>query len=225
MSRRIAAGAVLAVFAVGAIAYFVPSLTLKRVVVTSTPSLDGLTLRAAVNVPRHRTACIRPVPLDPGARFVHMLVSVKGGRTWPLDLTLRGGDFVAHGRFAGYPPNTQTPVVARLDRAPSQAQRGELCVRNTGRRTVSLVGTNEPALVSLPTTYLGGTPVVDVDPAIAFTTGQERSIVQRRTTIVDHTAAFTGVMPAWLIWPLALLFVLGLPAGVAWALLISARSH
>jgi hypothetical protein len=225
MSRVISAGVVLAVFAVGAIVVFVPSLTVQRGVVTSTPSLDGLNARAAVGVPRHRTACIRPVPLDPGARFVHMLVSVKGKRTWPLELTLRSRGFVAHGRFAGYPPDTQTPVGARLDRAPLTPQRGELCVRNTGRRTVSLVGTNEPALLSLPVTYLGRAPVVDVDPAITFTTGQERSIVERRTTVLDHAAAFTGVIPGWLMWPLALLFVLGVPIGVAWALLLSARSE
>ena len=220
----VAALTALAVFVIGMAAWGVLSVTLKCTVVTSILSLDGITGRSAVGVRAHRTACIRPVPLDPGARFVGMIVSVKGAKSWPLELTLRGPGFLAHGRFENYAPGVQTAVTSRLDRVPDRAGSGELCVLNTGPRKVNLIGSGQAAFLSLPVTYLGATPVVDVDPAITFTTGEEKSVVERRATIFDHAAAFTDVIPAWLMWPLALLFVLGLPLGLAWALLLSARN-
>ena len=97
-------------------------------------------------------------------------------------------------------------------------------MHNTGRRAIGLVGTGEPESVTLPVTYVGNRPPGEVDPAITFLSGKQRSLVQQAGTILDRAALFTGGIPGWLMWPLALLFSLGLPLGVAWALLLSARS-
>jgi hypothetical protein len=214
---------VLLVFAIGAVKWYVPWLTLQRTVVTSTPSLDGISYRAEVKVPAGKTACIRPLPLDPGVRQVRMLLDVSGAQAPVVELTLRGAGYEGRGRFAGYPLSSATIVVAQLSHAPSRAEDGELCLRNTSRRAIGLVGTSEPDSVTVPVTYIAGKPTGETDPAITFLTGEQRSVLQRAGTVLDRAAAFTGVVPGWLMWPLALLFFAGLPLAVAAALLLSGR--
>jgi hypothetical protein len=85
------------------------------------------------------------------------------------------------------------------------------------------VGTSEPDSVTVPVTYIAGKPTGETDPAITFLTGEQRSVLQRAGTVLDRAAAFTGVVPGWLMWPLALLFFAGLPLAVAAALLLSGR--
>jgi hypothetical protein len=135
------------------------------------------------------------------------------------------GGYRATGRFAGYAPSGATIVLARLSQAPPQAADGQLCLYNSGRRAIGLVGTSEPESATLPVTYVGDKPPGEVDPAITFLSGEDRSLMQRAGTILDRAALFTGVVPTWLMWPLALLFVLSLPIGAAWALLLSSRSE
>ena len=223
--RKLAAALVLAVFAIGALLWYAPWLTEQRIVAASTPSLDGISYRAEVKLPGRKTACIRPLPLDPNVREVQMLLDTRGNRAPAVDLTLTGpGGYRATGRFAGYAPSGASIVVARLSQAPRQTADGQLCLHNTGRRAIGLVGTSEPESVTLPVTYVGDKPPGEVDPAITFLSGKQRSLTQQAGTILDRAAEFTGAVPSWLLWPLALLFVFGLPLGAAWALLVSSRS-
>lgn len=224
--RKVAAGLVLAVFAVGALLWYAPWLTEQRTVVASTPSLDGISSRAEVKLPGGKVACIRPVPLDPNVRMVQMLLDTRGNRAPTVDLAMTGpGGYRATGRFAGYAPGSATLVIARLSQAPPQAADGQLCLRNTGHRAIGLVGTGEAESVTVPVTYVGDKPPGEVDPAITFLSGTQRSLVQQAGTILHRAGLFTGAIPGWLMWPLAVLFTLGLPMGAAWALLLSARSQ
>jgi len=220
---KVAAAIVLLVFAVGTVRWFVPSLTLQRAVLTSTPSLDGISVRNEIKLRRDQTACIRPVPLDPEVRQVRLILHALGTRASPLELTVSGRGYTGHGRFEGYATKSQVPVVASLDRAPTSAEDGQLCVRNAGRRAVSLVGTSEPESQTAPVTYIAGKPVANIDPAIAFLAGENRSILQQSGTTLDRAAAFTDAVPGWLMWPLTLLFFFGLPLGAAGVLMVSAR--
>jgi hypothetical protein len=223
--RKLAAALVLVVFAVGALLWYVPWLTEQRTIVASTPSLDGISSRAQVKLPGGKEACIRPVPLDRNVREVQMLLDTRGNRTPPVDLTITGpGGYRATGRFAHYAPGDATLVVARLSQAPLEAADGQLCLHNTGRRAIGLVGTSEAESVTVPVTYVGDKPPGEIDPALTFLAGKQRSLAQQAGTILHRAGLFTGALPGWLMWPLALLFVLGLPVGAAWALLVSARS-
>ena len=85
---KVAAVIVLLVFAAGAVRWFVPSLTLQRDVITSTPSLDGISVRNEIKVRGGETACIKPVPLDPEVRQVRLLLHALGTRPSPLALTI-----------------------------------------------------------------------------------------------------------------------------------------
>ena len=42
-------------------------------------------------------------------------------------------------------------------------------------------------------------------------------------TPLDRAADFTDAVPRWLMWPLTLLFIVGMPLGAAAVLLLSAR--
>ena len=224
--RNLAAALVLVTFAIGALLWYAPWLTEQRIVVTSTPSLDGISYRAEVKLPGGKKACIRPVPLDPNVREVQMLLDTRGNRAPAVDLTMTGrGGYRATGRFVGYAPSNASLVVARLSQAPPQAADGQLCLYNTGHRAIGLVGTSEPESVTLPVIYVGDKPPGEVDPAITFLSGKQRSLAQQAGTILLRAGLFTGAIPGWLMWPLALLFLLGLPLGAAWALLLSARSR
>jgi hypothetical protein len=220
---RLAAALVLVVFAVGALLWFRPSVTSERELVASTPSLDGISVRNEVKVPGRGSACIRPVPLDPRVGEVQLILNSRKNRPAPLALTLRGPGYAGQGRFAGYPGGDPVPTTATLSARPSRTSEGELCVRNTGRRAVWLVGTSEGGSLTLPVTYVQGKQIPDIDPAITFFTGERGSTLSQLGTVFERAAGFTGVIPSWLMWPLVLVFFLGVPLATAAALLLSAR--
>ena len=220
---KVAAALVLLVFAAGAAKLYVPWLTAKGPEVNSTPSLEGFT-PAEVKVRAGQDACITPVPLDPGDRRLHMLLRTHGSRAPVVDVTISQPGYVAPRVSADYAVGVTTPVESDLSQAPPRAQDGKLCLRNHGPRAVWLVGTSEGESLTLPVTSVDGKVATDIDPAITFFTGERTSLVQRLGRIMDRAGDFTGVLPIWLLWPLALLFVLGLPIGAAAALLLADRA-
>jgi hypothetical protein len=223
---KLAAPLFLVVLAIGAVLFYAPWLTEQRAIVAATPSLDGISYRAEVKVPGGETACIRPVPIDPNVREVRMLLDTRGHPARAVDVTLTGpGGYRASGRFANYAPSGATIVATRLSEAPPRAADGQLCLRNTGHRAIGLVGTSEPESVTVPVTYVGDKPPGQIDPAVTFLAGKQRSVAQQAGLIFDRAGQFTGVIPGWLMWPLALLFVLALPVGAAAALLLAARDE
>jgi hypothetical protein len=221
--RKVAAALVLIVFAAGAAKSYVPWLRAKGPEVNSTPSMQG-TIPAEVKVRTGQDACIKPVPLDPGDHQLYMLLRTQGKRAPVVDVTVTQPGFIAHARFGDYAVGGVTPVMSDLSQAPPRAQDGQLCLHNRGPRAVSLVGTSEPASLTLPVTSIQGKDVPDVDPAITFFTGERTSFLQRLGRITHRAAGFTGVLPVWLLWPLGLLFLVGLPVGAAAALLLADRS-
>jgi hypothetical protein len=226
MRRPATLGALLAVavFAIGALALYLPHLTEKRTVVASTPSLRGLSSSKEVLVRRGEQACITPVPLEPGIRRVEMILHARGPAAVPVDVELRGPGYRGMGRFDGYAPGGNATVQADVQPAPPADADGVLCLRNAGRRAVGLVGTDEPISQSLPATAIDGKPAGLVDPAITFLDGPPASILGRAGTILGRASDFTGgVVPLWLLWPLTVIFVLGTPVAVAYALYAEAR--
>jgi hypothetical protein len=226
MSRLagVAAGIVVVVFLAGAIKWFLPSLTLERQTVASTPSLQGLSIRSEVLLRRESRACIAPVPLDRDVREVQMLLNARSSVPPLLDVTLRGPGYDASTRLAGQVTKSDQLSTGRLSSAPPAAGDGELCLVNRGRHTVALVGTSEPESLTRPATTVDGKPLPDIDPALTFLTGERRDILSEAGTVIDRATGFTDVVPAWLLWPLAILFFAGIPAGAAAVFLLSRES-
>jgi hypothetical protein len=218
-SRLLGPIVLLATFALGALWFYVPHLTEDHPDVLSTPSLVGFQTSKQVVVRRGQQACISPVPLEPALRTVRMVLQARGTQASPLEIELRGPGYRGTGRFAGYQPGGAVNVEAAVSPAPPGDADGTLCVRNAGRRAVGLVGTDEPLSATLPATALDGKPTGDVDPAITFLGGPPQSIISRAGTILGRASDLTGgFVPLWLLWPLAIAFVLAASLALAWAL-------
>jgi hypothetical protein len=213
---------VVATFAIGALWFYVPHLTEDHPVVLSTPTLVGYQSSKEVVLHRGQQACTSPVPLEPGLRTVRMVLHGRGKQASPLELELRGPGYRGAGRFSGYPSGGIIGVQAAVSPAPPRDADGVLCVRNPGRHSVGLVGTDEPISQSLAATSVDGKPAGPVDPAITFLGGPPRSMISYAGTILGRASDLTGgFVPLWLLWPLALVFVLGAPLALAWALYTS----
>jgi hypothetical protein len=213
---------VVATFAIGALWFYVPHLTEDHPNVLSTPSLVGYQSSKEIVVHRGQQACISPVPLEPGLRTVRLVLHGRGAQSSPLELELRAPGYRGAGRFSGYQSGGIIGVEAAVSPAPPRDVDGLLCVRNSGRHSVGLVGTDEPISQTLPATMLDGKPAGAVDPAITFLGGPPRSMISYAGAILGRASDLTGgFVPLWLLWPLALVFVLGAPLALAWALFIS----
>lgn len=213
---------VVATFAIGGLWFYVPHLTEAHPNVISTPSLVGFQSSKQVVVRRGQQACIAPVPLEPALRTVRMVLQARGTQASPLELELRAPGYRGTGRFIGYPAGGEVGVEAAVSPAPPRDADGTLCLRNTGRRAVGLVGTDEPLSLTLPATTLDGKPTGEVDPAITFLGGPPQSMISRAGTILGRASDFTGgYVPLWLLWPLSVLLVLAAPLALAWALHVS----
>jgi hypothetical protein len=162
------------------------------------------------------------VPLEPALRIVRMVLHARGAESSPLELELRSPGYRGTGRFAGYAPSVVVGVETAVSPAPPANVDGVLCVRNNGRHAVGLVGTDEPLSSSLPATALDGKPTGNIDPAITFLGEPPRSMISHAGTILGRASEFTGgFVPLWLLWPLAVAFVLATPLALAWALYTS----
>jgi hypothetical protein len=212
----LAVASVLVVFALGALVRFVPHLTQAHPVSVSTPSPEGLVSVQEVKVRPGQRACIAPVPLEPAIRHVRMVLHALGTNASPLEFELTGPGYRATGRFAGYTPGARVPVIADVAPPPTSITDGTLCLRNTGRRSVGLVGTDEGFSASLPGTVVDGKSAGAIDPALAFLDGPPRSLLSQAGLVLGRASDFTGgVVPLWLLWPLTVLFVFAAPVAVA----------
>jgi hypothetical protein len=217
MSRLVVVVA-LVVFALGAAKFFLPSATLQRPDIVATPSLDGKDVRSEVPLKPGKVACIKPLPFSPDVRQVRLLLHATGNVGPALRMVATAPGWRATGMFSGYAASDANPVTAPLSTAPPRTADGQICVRNTGRRAVGLVGTNEPESQTIPVTYIDGKSTGDTDPAVTFFSGRSHSIAQQAGTIADRAAGFTGALPSWLVWLLAILFFVGVPLGGVLAL-------
>ena len=205
---------VVATFAIGGLWFYVPHLTEAHPNVISTPSLVGFQSSKQVVVRRGQQACIAPVPLEPALRTVRMVLQARGTQSSPLELELRAPGYRGTGRFTGYSAGGPVDVDAAVSPAPPRDADGTSACATpaAGRRA----GRHRRAAVAhrcLPRRSTAS-PLASVDPAITFLGGPPQSMISRAGTILGRASDFTGgYVPLWLLWPLAVLLVLGRAAG------------
>jgi hypothetical protein len=106
---------------------------------------------------------------------------------------------------------------------PRRAEIGTACFVNRGSTTALLDGTTEPRTVSRSRTQIDGRTVVG-DIGLTFLEARPTSLLEHMGEIFDHASNLTDTLvPAWLIWVLAVLVALGVPAAVVTALWRSLR--
>ncbi|HEY3190355.1 MAG TPA: hypothetical protein VGJ70_22885, partial [Solirubrobacteraceae bacterium] len=227
MARRDAAVVVaigLAVVAIGVLVEWRPFLTEKRAVVTATPSLSGLFNRTDVPVGPGQRACISPVPISHTTATAQLaLTTLTSPRPQPLVIIAEGdGGYRSRAVATSYPVGPAS-VFGVAIRPPRRDVVGRVCVRNAGRRRIALTGTAEQRSLTQATTTVDGRRQ-PADVALTFLEAEPRSLLERTGTVLDRAAAFTGVVPAWLLWPLVVLLAVGVPLAVFWGLYAALRA-
>jgi hypothetical protein len=104
---------------------------------------------------------------------------------------------------------------------PSRAQVGQACFVNEGHTAVNLIGTTEPRTVAREATTIDA-KAVPGDIALTFLAAQPESYLAGLHEVFDHASNLTDrLIPAWLIWLLAVLIAFGVPAAVLAALFLA----
>jgi hypothetical protein len=210
MSRWVAVPAALA--CVLAAALFVPFLTKDRVLVASTPSPRPLFSLAFVALPPDGRLCASDVTIPHDARVLRVQARTFGRPGPPLTVTVGA----ARARVgAGYADGTTLAVPFR---PPSGTRLGRVCVARAGAAPLAFAASTEDRTQSRPRYAVDRRPV-DADVYLAFDTGRTGSAIAQTPAIAGRMRAFRpGVVGAWLLWPLLVLTVAGVPAGVFLAL-------
>ena len=197
---------------VAAVAIGRPYLTKERDYPASVPQPPSVVAIQLVPMRPGQSVCLHDAVMDTHSQRALFQVETYGKPTVSLRFTLTG---------QGYRTALSVPASAYKDEAiinlpvpaPHRDTFVQACVTNAGTRRAALFATTaaEPGPV---TATLDGQPV-GTNPWLAFYEAKRTSIAHRLPTIVARMDTFRPpFIGSWLLWPLAVLFVLGVPAAV-----------
>jgi hypothetical protein len=201
-----------AVLLAAAVAIGRPYLTKQRDFRASVPQPPSVVAIELVRMKPGQAVCLHDAVMDTHSERVLFQVETYAKPTVPLRFALTGD---------GYGATVSVPASSYKDEGilnlPVPAPRGDIlvraCVTNAGTRPVALFATTaaEPGPVFAT---LDGERV-PTNPWLAFFEAKRTSIADRLPTIVSRMGIFRPpFIGGWLLWPLGLLFVLGIPVAV-----------
>ena len=199
-----------------------PALTRDRSTLVATPAVPGLFGRAEVNLPQYQTACVEPIAFTPDASAVRLIVLARSRPPMPLEVTTVAPGYRKKALVEDYEVGRDSVVIVPLG-APPRETVGKLCIRNAGRRVATLIGTDESRAQGPAKTTVFGNPVSSI--AVALVDPEPSSTLDRIDDAVQRASDLTGgLAPVWLLWPLLVLVVLGIPAATLAALVLAVRA-
>jgi hypothetical protein len=223
--RRAALLAVLAgvvVVLIGALAWWRPFLIEKRGFVASVPqpaplfSLPQIPLKAGSKI------CSEPAVIDTHSQRAVFVVGTPKRPGEPLRLTMTGPGY----RFAtnvagGYPDPTTVNVPVPTPRRDLALR---VCIENAGRHGVTLWGADDRTRT--PMTVTEGKTALNANVLFAFYESKPGSLAGHLPIAMKRMAQFRpGIIGPWLLWPLAVLCIVGVPVGALWSLWRSVRDE
>jgi hypothetical protein len=196
----------------GAIAIAWPYLSKQRDYPASIPQPPSVVAIQLVLMKPGQAACLHDAVMDTHSQRALFQVETYGKRTVPLRLSLTGRGYGAtvHVPASSY---ANESIISVPVPAPRRDLFARACLTNLGTRPAAMFATTtaEPGPVSAT---LDGKPVA-TNPWLAFYEAKPTSIVHRLPTIVARMGAFRPpFIGGWLLWPLGLLFALGVPVAV-----------
>ena len=205
-----------------AAALFVRYLTEDRELVSAVPSPRPVFQIDLIEVPPGEPLCISGVTIPADARQLRVQVGTFGRPGAELNVTLRAPGYGERLTVpAGY---ADSALIAAAMDPPDAARLGEVCLEHRGSAPIALVGAEEERTLSRPEGRVGEQRV-DADTYLAFYAGGSASALGRAGEIVERMSAFRpAVVGPWLLWPLLALVVVGVPAGLLWAVLRGVRA-
>jgi hypothetical protein len=200
----------------------VPFVFEKRQSIAASPSLSGFAANKNIRVRGGERACVSPVPFDRPTQVAQFLIAPqKRGRQSPLEVTASAPGYVSTASLERWTPGAVQFAIA----APRGYAEGQVCLLNRGRRTIELVGTDEPRSQTFAATRVDGKPQT-ADAALLLLPREQQSLADHFGSLLRRASALTGgLAPAWLLWPIALLAAVALPVGAVTALVLSMRTR
>jgi hypothetical protein len=190
--------------------------------VASTPSPRAVFKITPVDVPAGERLCIGDVTIPRDAHQIRFQVKTYGAPGPPLNVELSGGSYRATVPVPeGYPDGG---LIAERMTPPPADVLGQVCLRNTSTRGVSLIGTTEERTLSRPQGEVDGR-VQPADAYLAFYEGRQAGALRMSPDIIERMSAFRpGIVGPWLLWTLLALTVIGVPLGLLWAIVKAVRA-
>ena len=201
---------------------WLPTLTAKRERILSTPGAPAIGVNRTVPLAKGAPVCVDEVVLGPDLRVVRFQLHQTNSQSRPpIDVILRdaSGRELSRGSLPGGPGDLgdiDVPV-----RGPARETLGKVCLTSAFPKAVDLSGTTDYRRRARSQTRVGDTAWVS---GLTLTLlGKPSSALARVSDTISHAASFKPV-PAWLVGLLALLALVGVPAGVAAALVKALRA-
>ena len=216
--RRAALVSALVVLALGALLAGRPFLLVDHDRLTTTPQPQPLVAIALIPLRGDQQACLNQAVIDERSQELRFRVGTFGLRPPPLLVTIRGAGYRERERVpAGGYVDSETLAVPVAQ--PASPRLVTICIRNEGRHKIVLYAAADRTR-SRSITRVDGTSVRP-NVVIAFAERRGQSMLEHLPVILHRLTAFRPV-GEWLLWPLAILFALGVPAGMLAAYVWSA---
>jgi hypothetical protein len=212
--RRWAIAAALIVLLVGAVKIVRPFMAAQRDTPAEVPSPASLVSTDTVPLAPGHPACFDNAVAEHHSEMVRFKVSSPAGPAPALRATIKGPGYDAKAEIPAGLLDTQ--MATAYIPAPPFDVPVRVCITNQGRVPIALFASNDRTR-SRSTAIVDGE---DTNKSIWFTFGEPapRAITER---IPDTIARVTVFRPhwvgRWLLWTIAILFLIGTPIGVVWA--------
>lgn len=206
----------------GALIWFRPFLTSQRPPFSEVPAPPPLTAISQFPTSAGRPACMGSVGVESGSRLIQfeLHAATPTASTPAVEVALSAPGYRANATVArGFPGGVVTIPV----RPPPRATIATACFSISEHGEALLGGSTEGRTTTRSQLTLAGRPVPG-QITLAFFEARPRSLFDRLGTIFSRASNMTGqIVPAWLVWVLALAIALGVPAGLCTALLGALR--
>jgi hypothetical protein len=210
---RTAAAIAAAVIAAGALLLLAFYLLHKEKPIAGTPAPRALFKATVFTIPPHGRACLSPVTLPPHGDLVQFEVrevQTSAHGVPPVDVVLSAPGYRA---TASLPAEEPEGVVGVPVEPPPHYVIGSVCLVNRGTSPLGLAGSTEARSVSRVTLTLNGRPTAG-DIAVTFLKNRPQSRLSRIAEVFEHASNLTDrLIPAWLIWVVALVALTAVPVG------------
>jgi hypothetical protein len=208
------------VLVLGALLVVRPFVSEQRPMPSEIPSPASLVETSSVPLDPGHPVCFGDVVAERHSEFVQFRVSAPNGPAPQLTVTLTGPGYAAK---AVIPPGLQDTQTAQAPiPAPPADVPVRVCISNDGKTPIALFASTDRTRSRSASVIDGNTNFASV--WFAFYEPRWRAISERVPLTIDRMTVFRpGYVTSWVLWIIAVLFLVGVPIGVVWALLRGLR--
>ena len=152
-----------------------------------------------------------------------MKVDTARGSARHLEITVQAPGYRSARRVEPVPAQALLPISVTIAPPPRTVD-GRICLVNHGHRRVSVLATNEAQSLTISRPSLNGRTIPGRTASLLLLEGRSRSLGDQLSVVFDRASQLTGgFMPVWLLWPLTLVLLVGVPVGAGTSLWLSLR--